>query len=304
MRTRVSTSSRSSWYADRRYAWGDSAPRGLRLCIDLLLLCAVVAVATLVTFELQRSMSPPIGSRTTPQVESDSRSSQVIRAAERWAAGNLPAGTRVGVDPAVARDLAANTALVPDVLGARGSQLEGAGYVIATKELREDAGQVDAVSDALRSSVPVAVFADRGTRVEIRQMAPDGTVALARSWRNDLDARRQAGTGLLQNPRVQVATPFQALLGRGGLDLRACVVVAALAGKGDVRITDIKVDAAEQGGRPARRLTISMHHVDAVLHEALATLPRRLWPGRVIGHTAQTRQLMWALQIEPLLTLN
>ena len=222
----------------------------------------------------------------------------------RWAVGNLPPGTRVGVDPAVARDLAANTALVPDVLGARGAQPGGARYLIATQKLREDARRVDAVSSALRSSLPVAVFAEGGTRVEVRQLAPHGTVALARSWRHDLDARRQAGTGLLRNPRVHVAAPAKAVLRRGGLDLRACVVVAALAEIADVRVVDIVIDAAARAGRPARRLTIWMRRVDAALNQVLATLPPQIRPARVIAPAGRTRQLQWALEAEPVPTLK
>jgi hypothetical protein len=228
----------------------------------------------------------------------------VVRAAERWAAGNLPAGTRVGVDPAVARDLAANTALVPDVLDARAAQPGAADYLIATPQLLETARRVDVVSNALRSSVPVAAFADDGTRVEIRQMAPEGKVALARSWRNDLDARRQAGAGLLRNPRVHVAAPVRAVLQRGGLDLRACVVVAALATIADVRLIDIVIDAAAQIERPARRLTISMRRVDVGLEQALATLPREMRPTRVIALAGSARQLQWALEAEPVPTLH
>jgi hypothetical protein len=113
------------------------------------------------------------------------------------------------------------------------------------------------------------------------------------------------GTGLLRNPQVSEGSASRAVLLRGALDLRAVVLVALLAAKTDVRITDIAADPNETAaGMPARRVRIAITRAAVDLAEALTMLPSAYRPSRLTVLPGGQRELEWPVAVAPVDSLG
>ncbi|MCU1657210.1 MAG: hypothetical protein JWO57_1866 [Pseudonocardiales bacterium] len=263
-----------------------------------------VFVATVLVFATGVSCSV-VHHRHRPQPAVGRAATGPIEQAETWAKANLAPGTRVGVDFAFPDALGRNRPVALDVLSLGGADWRADAFVLSTAELRDEAGSIDSVSAALASSLPVAVFGSGAARVELREIATDGAAALTDRWRHDLAARTSAGIGLLRNPRVEATTSSQAALRHGGLDLRAATVIAWLAAKTPVRITDVAIDGAEAAaGRPARRMTISIADATIALSAELAALPPDYRPASVTPLPRGLLRLWWTVATAPVVSLD
>jgi hypothetical protein len=264
--------------------------RGL---LDAVLLILALAVTYVV---LLRHPSPP-GATGGGDV--------TVARAEQWMAAELPVGARVGVDSTVFTDFASTDRVSVRMLGTGGTDWHTDTHILSTPRLRDDATRDQAVSLALHSSVPIAVFASSLTRVEVRQVALESTAALASRWHQDVVDRAVAGPGLLSNPRVQVNSSSSAVLRQGGLDLRAVLLVALLAAKTDVQIIDITSDPCEAAAHmPARRLHIAITDAAPSLAAVLATLPAAYRPSTIAVLPGGSRALTWPVAVAPVKSLG
>jgi hypothetical protein len=274
--------------------------RRLRYALDAALLILVLAV----TYAAVRLRSPP------PQASDGGHLGTVdtvdtVGRAEKWVTSVLPTRARIGVDAAVARDLAIARRPNVDVLSKGAADWPAVSFIVATPELRTTAAGDPAVSAALASSRPVAAFGRGAARVEVRQVASDGPAALERRWRQDVADRALAGPSLLRNPKVQAGASPRAVLQRGGLDMRAVVLLGLLAAETDVRITAIASDPAEASvGMPARLVRISMAGPVTALDTILTMLPPAYWPSRNTVLPAGARQLEWPIEVAPVKSLS
>jgi hypothetical protein len=269
--------------------------------IDVLLLIAVLSV----TYAIVRLRNPSPHQTSGSNGVATTTAVATVAQAEKWMAANLSTRARIGVDSAVGHDLTNARRPNIDVLSGGGTGWPADRYVLATPELRSEATANPAISGALGSSRPVAVFGSGTVRVEVRQVAADGPGALALRWSQDVTDRTVGGTGLLRNPRVHVVQASRAGLRRGGLDLRAVVLVGMLAANTDLRIADIASDRAEaDAGMPARRLRIWMANPGRWLAPTLATMPPAYRPSSMDVLPDGVRELEWPIALAPVPSLS
>lgn len=229
----------------------------------------------------------------------------LVARAENWMTAALPADARIGVDPAVFSDIADTGRASFIVLASGWPDRRTETHVLSTPELREDAAGDPVISAALESSRPIAVFGGGARRVEVRQVAIDGTAAFMRRWWQDVVDRAVAGAGLLRNPRVQESSSSRAVLRRGGLDLRAVVLLALLAAKTDVRIIDLASNPCEAAANmPARHMRIAIPYADRSLTAVLAVLPVSYQPSIVRVLPGGQREFEWPIAVAPVRSLG
>lgn len=262
--------------------------------LDALLLI----VALTVSYEFVLLLDPP--SRATT-----GGGDVTVVQAEKWMAAELPSGARVGVDSAVFTDLAGTGRFAVRMLAIGSTDWHTDTHILSTPQLRDEATHDPALSVALHSSLPIAVFGVSLRRVEVRQVALDGAAALTSRWRQDVVDRAVAGTGLLRNPRVQASSSSLGVLQHGQLDLRAVVLVALLAAKADVRIMDITADPSEAAARmPARRMVIAITDAGPSLAAALAMLPAAYRPSSITVLPGGPRAMEWPVAVAPVKSLG
>lgn len=269
--------------------------RHLIYVLDALLL--VIALG--VTYAIVRLRNPPSRANEGANVTTVGTAVPVTRA-ESWLAGNVSTTARVGVDATVAHHLADARRPNVDVLSDGGAGWPADRFIVATPELRAEAPANPAIAGAFNSSRQVAVFGTGADRVEVRQVAPDGPSALAFRWSQDVTDRTVGGAGLLHNPRVQEDATSRAVLRRGGLDLRAVVLVGLLAGNTNVRILGITADKAEAAaGMPARQLRMSIRDPARWLAATVATMPPAYRPSDITVLPGGARGLAWHVALAP-----
>ena len=221
--------------------------------------------------------------------------------AARWMQSNVAKDATVFAPTALLADLhrsgITQAAAVPGV-----GREPAAGFLLSTPSLRSDATVQRAVASVVAASLPVAQFGAGASRVEVRQVSPDGLANLQQRRMQDLGYRKLAGTELLRNPHVQVSADARNQLGRGDLDLRAETLLAVVANSTDVRVVEIVDDPAEEGfGLPARTVVVSVGQL-APLQAAVAGLPGTSKPA--ISAVSGKQQLDWQLSGTALETLQ
>lgn len=268
--------------------------------LDALLLVVVLSV----TYAIVRVRNPPQQASSGNDVTTTATLATFARA-QTWMATNLARSARIGVDATAAHQLAGTRRANIDLLSGDGTDWPSDTHILATPELRTEAAGNPAIAGALASSRPIAAFGTGAARVEVREVAAEGATALERRWRQDVTDRVAAGAGLLRNPRVQEDPAPRAVLQRGGLDLRAMVLVGLLADNTDVRIVSITSDPAEAAaGMPARRVRMSIASPARSLAATLATMPPTYRPSSVAVLPEGARQLAWPVAMAPVPSLS
>ncbi|HEY7007499.1 MAG TPA: hypothetical protein VH395_01085 [Jatrophihabitantaceae bacterium] len=235
---------------------------------------------------------------TVRTVDVDRTTAQAVR----WVQTNVAKDTTVFAPSSLLADLrrtgGPQAAAVPTTGGE-----PAAGLVLSTPSLRTDAAAQPAVASVIAASLPVAQFGAGASRVEVRQVSPDGLANLQQRRMQDLGFRKLAGTELLRNPHVQVSADARDQLARGDLDLRAETLLAVVANSTDVRVVSIVDDPAEEGfGMPARTVVVSVAR-HAPLDAAVAGIPGAAKP-TVTAPSGDQQQLSWPLSVTPLETLQ
>ena len=187
----------------------------------------------------------------------------VRRQAAAWVAGQVSRSAIVACDPAMCSELQEQGFPAGDllVLGAAAGDPLGSDVVVATSAVRSELGGRLA---AVYAPTVLARFGARGTRIEIRVIAPDSAGAYRAALTADVAARRQAGAQLLRNPRISVTPGTREQLSGGAVDSRLLITLATLAGQGQVRVVSF--------GRPARGAGVAVPLRSAVIAGPAARL--------------------------------
>jgi hypothetical protein len=269
-----------SWLGDRRMtdgAW----------------LAAILIVAGFAAYLLTKY--------STPVPEPTPRSLAVAQA-ESWIQANLARETPLSADPRVALDLGVYgfTAAHAVEVNGRGTQSwDTDEFIVSTPTIREVVSRSLAQAAARTSTAPAAVFGRAADRVEVCMIVHASASNLDEHLASDARDRAAAGRALMRNPRVMLDAALRRQISRGELDLRAATVLALLAARTDVHITEIVTDRSEAAaGRPARMLTLTLRNADA-LATTLQTLPAAYAPAAV-GKAGAATRLEWSVGLAPM----
>jgi hypothetical protein len=177
-------------------------------------------------------------------------------------------------------------------------------YLVSTASTRFDSAILPLLEQALRSSIPVAIFGDGPDRVEVRQILPRGTDGVDVRRSADQQARQRAEAALLHNRRVQVDLAAVRVLEAGGLDLRAATVLALMADRELLQVDAIDSDPAEAAaGLPARTVEITVTP-PALVADTVDSLPTDFRP-QLVRKLGPTRsQLVWPIAAAPVLPVT
>jgi hypothetical protein len=194
-----------------------------------------------------------------------SRQAAVRAEAARWVA------RQVGRDATVSCDRVMCAALTADgfpggrlkTLGPTSAPPSGSDVVVETPAVRALFGSS---LDAAWAPAVLASFGSAADRVAVRVIAPHGVAVYQVRLRDDLAARKRAGTALLHDPRVTAPPAAAAQLAGGLVDSRLLSALAALArhqpisiagfgndGPGASRGIPLRVADLAEGDRAARR---------------------------------------------------
>jgi hypothetical protein len=138
----------------------------------------------------------------------------------------------VACDPVMCAALQAHGVIAGRLVPLRpGSAAQGSAGVMVTSR-PADPQLTDKYAPAV-----IASFEAGPTRIEVRVVTPGGAVAYQSALRADLAARMDAGSQLLQNPRIQFTAQDSARLRAGEVDSRLLATLAALSPVYSFRVT-------------------------------------------------------------------
>jgi hypothetical protein len=152
-----------------------------------------------------------------------------------WIAGQVAASAIVACDPAMCAVLRADglPAARLVVLGTAAADPLGSDVVAATVAVRNEFGTR---LQGVYAPVVIASFGAGAGRVDIRAVAAGGTAGYRAALAADRRSRVFAGGQLLRNRRIIVAGGARNALSAGDVDPRLLMMLAALAGRQQVRV--------------------------------------------------------------------
>lgn len=119
------------------------------------------------------------------------------------------------------------------VLGAHTENPRGAAVVVVTPAVRSQFGSR---LDSEYAPSVIAGFGSGPAQVNVRVVAPNGAAAYLAALRQDVAARKAAGTQLLANKRIAAAAAARAQLAAGEVDTRLLIMLPALAATHPIQI--------------------------------------------------------------------
>lgn len=260
-------------------------------------ICAVAVLigAALAGYLLVHHSTKPTATATRPPTTTVVARSPAVVQAERWIRSNLARTSALRSDSTVAADLRGDG--YPAAASFTG--VYGGNVLVTTPAVRAQVTRGLAGAAARVSALPIAKFGGGPQQVDVTLLVDGGASGLADRLSREASERSEADRGLLTNPRMSTPAGLRYWLADGRLDLRAATTVALLAGRAEVRINAIGLDAAEAAaGRPARTIVLSTD--TAALTEVLRTLPRSYAPDRVSALSAGSHQLTWPVGLAPM----
>jgi hypothetical protein len=260
-------------------------------------ICAVAVLigAAIAGYLLVHHSTKPTATATRPPTTTVVARSPAVVQAERWVSGNLARTSALRSDSTVAADLRGDG--YPAAASFTG--VYGGNVLVTTPAIRAQVTSGLAGAAARVSALPIAKFGSGQQQVDVTLLVEGEASGLADRLSREASERSEADRGLLTNPRVSTPAGLRYWLADGRLDLRAATTVALLAGRAEVRIDAIGLDAAEAAaGRPARTIVLSTDA--AALPEVLRTLPPSYAPDRVSALSAGSHQLTWPVGLAPM----
>jgi len=209
---------------------------------------ALAAVSVALAVEAGRALAVPhlasaegsagaLSSAAGPSVAGPSvaRASAARDQAAAWVAGQVSGGAVLACDPAMCAALAQRGVAAGDllVLGPGAGDPLGSAVVVETAAVRNIFG---ARLVSVYAPEVLASFGTGAARIDVRIVAPDGTVAYRTALAADVRARRAAGAQLLRASRITVTPSARSALAAGQVDARLLITLAALAASEPVRI--------------------------------------------------------------------
>jgi hypothetical protein len=214
---------------------------------------------------------PSVSQHSATRSVSPQPASAAQSLAAAWIAGQVSSAAIIGCYPAMCASLDSQgvsaSRLVP--LGSRMTGMLGANVIAILPSA--DMKLVDQYAPAL-----IASFGSGSSRVEVRAVAAGGPAAYQSALRADLQARQNAGSQLLRNPRLRFTAADAARLAAGEVDSRLLATLAVLSSQFTLRVTSFsdsspgapllfrEVNIASDGGRNgAARLAAALAMVNA-----------------------------------------
>ncbi len=148
--------------------------------------------------------------------------------AAEWVSQQVSRSAIVACDPSMCAALEAQgvpaTRLL--VLRAGTANPRGAEVVVATPAVRSQFGSR---LDSVYAPAVIAGFGSGPDQVNVQVVAPDGAAAYLAAQRQDMAARKAAGTQLLANKRIEATAQARTQLAAGAVDARLLIMLPALA---------------------------------------------------------------------------
>lgn len=261
----------------------------IAICAVAVLIGAALAGYLLVHHSTKPTATKPIKPTTTTAARSPA-----VVTAERWIRSNLARTSALRSDSTVAADLRGDG--YPAAASFAG--VHGGNVLVTTPAIRARVTSGLAGAAARVSALPIAKFGSGREQVDVTLLVDGEASGLADRLSREASERAEADRGLLTNPRVSTPAGLRNWLAGGRLDLRAATAVALLAGRAEVRISAIRLDAAEAAaGRPARTIVLTTD--TAALPEVLRTLPASYAPAGVSALPAGSHRLTWPVGLAP-----
>ncbi|GAA2754178.1 hypothetical protein [Amnibacterium kyonggiense] len=195
---------------------------------------------------------------------------QPVAQAERWIDSSVPAGQTVLVGLGAYPDLVGTTKATIGWYGGPAGTTDvpssvpwsRADYVVADASLPPD--RTGAAASVLGRSLEVATFGRGDAAMSVRAVRETGTATApaaptTAAGRRAAEVRKQAGTQLAENPRVQVDGQDRARLLAGDVDTRIVLVLAQFVTAHSVAISGF---GTAQGDTSGIRTTVTIKAID------------------------------------------
>jgi hypothetical protein len=217
--------------------------------------------AVIVTAFLAAGATGVFSARHLAPTRADAPASQAAAVrgdAAAWVARQIGGHAIVACDPAMcsalqAHGIAAENLLV--LLTATSDPL-GSDVVMATAAVRSQFG--GRLTSVYAPGI-LASFGSGGLRINVRAVALDGAAAYRAALASDLAARREAGTQLLQNPRISVSAAARSELLTGQVDARLLATLAAVAAAEPVQVAAFGDSGpGASAGMPLRAIEVAV----------------------------------------------
>jgi hypothetical protein len=201
-------------------------PRARSLTVVVIVIMLLVAGGVKVTLALRGGRGTTAGSAAASQ--NALATAVVAQQAAQWVSQQVDHHVIVACDPVMCSALKARGLSTANLLVLRnaGADPLHAGVVVVTPTVR---GQFGERMTSVYAPAVIAGFGSGAARVNVQVTAPDGTAAYLAALRQDLAARKAAGSQLLANKRIGVTAQARAQLVAGDVDSRLLLMLPALA---------------------------------------------------------------------------
>jgi tetratricopeptide (TPR) repeat protein len=163
------------------------------------------------------------------------RPASAAQLAADWVAQQVSRNVTVACDPLMCAALEARGLPTAKLLVLRADAANplGAGVVVVTPAVRSQFGRR---LDSEYAPLVIAGFGSGPGQVDVQVVAPDGAAAYLAALRQDLTARKSAGTQLLANKQIGATARARAQLEAGSVDSRLLIVLPTLAATHPIQV--------------------------------------------------------------------
>ena len=155
--------------------------------------------------------------------------------AAAWVAGQVSRAATVSCDRVMCQAVEAHGIPAASVLELRPGQVNPfrSSVIVVTAAVRSMVGSRLITADA---PAAIASFGSGSMRIDIRVIAPRGAAAYSSALRADVQARKSAGSSLLDSPRITMSATARKQLADGQIDSRLMIAIVGLAAERPVSI--------------------------------------------------------------------
>jgi hypothetical protein len=214
-----------------------------------------------------------------------------------WVKQNLPAAAAIAAPASLVPLLRAagfTSVYADDALA--GLTLADVSYLVGEPTAATPTGQLKKFIDA---TAPLGYFGTGAKQTMVGQVFRGGTIAMAQAMMDDTNLRAEEGMGLLRNPNVRSDAAMRKVLANGLLDARAGALIGALAGIGQVTVTDpVRSGPEAAAGLPYRIVTISVSN-PVLLDNSVRRADPKYKPVSAVPVGATQRRLTWTPAVAP-----
>jgi hypothetical protein len=191
----------------------------------LVILVVIVLVAGSLARVLARHAATAAGKSDRTRTGAEMAARDLAAA---WASSHVSRTAIVSCDLVMCQALQAHGVPAASLLelGPGGADPLDSSVIVATAAVRTIIGSRLVAADA---PATIASFGSGSTRIDIREIAPQGTAAYVSALRADILARQTSGTQLLNNQRITTSATARRQLAGGQVDSRLLVIIAGLA---------------------------------------------------------------------------